>query len=90
MTTAGKSYAHIEKETLGAVFGCEKFHEYIYGRPVVLETDHKPLIAISKKGLGEAPPRIQRLLLRLQKYDLTFKFIPGKQLIVADALSRAS
>lgn len=71
------------------MFGCERFHEYAYGRPVILETDHKPFIAISKKPLG-VPPRIQRLMLRLQKYDLAFKFKPGKHLIVADALSRAS
>lgn len=90
MTEAERNYAQIEKETLGAVFGCEKFHEYIYGREVVLETDHKPLIAISTKALGDAPPRIQRLMLRLQKYSLTFEFTPGKHLVMADALSRAS
>lgn len=69
---------------------CERFHEYVYGRPVILETDHKPLIAKSKKPLGEVPPRIQRLMLRLQKYDLEFEFKPGKHLMVADTLSRAS
>jgi len=90
MTEAERNYAQIEKETLGAVFGCEKFHEYIYGREVVLETDHKPLIAISMKALGDAPPRIQRLMLRLQKYSLKFEFTPGKHLVIADALSRAS
>lgn len=90
MTSAERNYAQIEKETLGAVFGCKRFHEYVYGRPVILETDHKPLKAISKKPLGEVPPCIQRLMLRLQKYDLAFEFKPGKHLIVADTLSRAS
>lgn len=90
MTSAERNYAQIEKETLGAVYGCEKFHEYVYGRTVTLETDHKPLIAISQKPLGDAPPRIQRLMLRLQKYDVDFEFKPGKHLVVADALSRAS
>ncbi|XP_026074998.1 uncharacterized protein K02A2.6-like [Carassius auratus] len=90
VTEAERNYAQIEKETLGAVFGCENFHEYIYGRELVLETDHKPLIAISTKALGDAPPRIQWLMLRLQKYSLTFEFTPGKHLVMADALSRAS
>ena len=36
-----------------------------------------------------APPRIQRFRLTLQKYDMTIKFTPGKDLAIADALSRA-
>lgn len=47
MTSAEINYAQIEKETLGAVYGCEKFHEFVYARSAILETDHKPLIAIS-------------------------------------------
>ena len=31
MTSAEKNYAQIEKELLGLVFACEKFHEYVYG-----------------------------------------------------------
>lgn len=89
MTSAERRYAQIEKETLGVVYACEKFREYIYGRPTLIETDHKPLISISKKNLCDTPPRIQRLMLRLQNYDLTFEFTPGKFLVVADALSRA-
>ncbi|KAI5629314.1 hypothetical protein C0J50_12710, partial [Silurus asotus] len=76
MTSVEGNFAQIERETLGAVFGCERFHEYIYGRSVILETDHKPLIAISKKSLGEVPLHIQRLMLRLQKYYLMFEYKP--------------
>ena len=87
MTTAEKNYAQIEKEQLGVVFACERFH--IYGHKVIVETDHQPLIAISKKQLCHAPPRLQRLLLRIQKYDLMLEYMPGKLLVVADTLSRS-
>lgn len=30
--------------------GCKKCHVLIYGRPIVTETEHKPLISIAKKG----------------------------------------
>ena len=71
------------------VFGCDKFNQYIYGKHVDIETNHKPLEAIIEKPLSQVPVRIQRLLLRLQRYDVTLTYKPGKELYIADALSRA-
>ena len=79
MTSAGKNYAMIEKELLGLVWGCSKFHEYIYGLDIVLETDHKPIVALSNKSLNDMSPRIQRLMLRLQK-DILVSY--GHQAII--------
>lgn len=39
--------------------------------------------------IGEAPPRIQRLLLKTQKYDVTLQFQPGYHFVMTDTLSRA-
>ena len=89
MTSAEKNYAQIEKELLGLVFACEKFHEYVYGATVIGETDHKPLVSLHKKNLCDLTPRLQRMMLRLRSYDLKLEFKPGKYLIVADTLSRA-
>ena len=89
MTSAEKNYAQIEKELLGLVFACEKFHEYVYGATVIGETDHKPLVSLHKKNLCDLTPRLQRMMLRLRRYDLKLEFKPGKYLIVADTLSRA-
>ena len=83
-------YSNIEREMLGVLFGLERFHYYAYGRHVTVETDHKPLASIIQKNLNHAPPRIARMLLRIQKYDITIKYIPGKQLQLADALSRVT
>lgn len=41
LTPTQEAYAQIEKEALALVFGCEKFHHYLYGRNFVAETDHK-------------------------------------------------
>ena len=90
LTQPELNYAQIEKELLAAAFACAKFHDYIYGkREVIIETDHKPLITIVKKPLHAAPPRLQRMLLQLQRYDLKFIYKCGKELYLADALSRA-
>ena len=45
---------------------------------------------LMKKPLNDCPLRIQRLMLRLQKYDFRLSYTPGKYLITADALSRAT
>lgn len=81
-------YAQIEKEALGLVFGCERFHHFVYAADFTLETDHQPLIAISKKGLNDMPPRLQRFFVRLLKYTFTLQYVPGSQLVLADTLSR--
>jgi len=89
LTTAEQNYSQIEKELLAQVFGLEHNHQYVYGREVTLYTDHKPLVAITKKPLSAAPKRLQRLLLRLQNYDVDIKYKPGSEMYVADTLSRA-
>ncbi len=88
MSSAETRYAQIEKESLSICFGMEKFHQYVYGSKIAVETDHKPLVAIFQKGLNECPPRIQRFRLRLQKYDFNLTYTPGREMYTADALSR--
>ncbi|KAL5509950.1 hypothetical protein EMCRGX_G005401 [Ephydatia muelleri] len=89
LTCAETRYAQIEKELLAVVFALEKFHQYIYGTNVEIESDQKPLEIITRKQLCQAPPRLQRLLLRLQRYNFTLKYRPGKDMVIADTLSRA-
>ena len=88
LSDAETRYANIEREMLAIVFGMERFHHYTYGRKVNVITDHKPLVAIMKKPVSSAPPRLARMLLRLQKYDINLEYSPGKELKLADALSR--
>ena len=57
VTPTEQKYTAIEKEALGLVFGCQKLDEYIYGREITLETDHKPLVSIPKKPLADISPQ---------------------------------
>ena len=75
---------------LAVVFGCIKYHHYLYGRKFVCQSDHKPLADIQLKYLSDAPPRLQRLLLKLQPYDITIQYVPGPKVPITDALSRVS
>ena len=56
LTNCEKRYANIERELLAIVWGAQKFHTYVYGRRVIVETDHKPLESIFRKSLNDAPP----------------------------------
>jgi len=89
MTQTERKYAQIEKEMLAIVCGCEKFDQYIYGHSVTIETDHKPLVSISQKLIHHAPKRLQRMLLRMQRYNFKITYKRGSEMYLADALSRA-
>ena len=86
-TDAETRYANIERELLAIVFACQRFSTYLLRRSFVAESDHKPLEMIAMKNLANAPPRLQRMLLELQRYDVTIKYQPGKEMQLADALS---
>ena len=89
LTETEENYAQIEKELYAVPFGCRRFHQYLYGRQVIVESDHKPLESIMRKPLAAAPPRLQRMILQLQRYDISIEHKPGKQIPVADTLSRS-
>ena len=89
MNATQERYAQIEKELLAIVFGCKRFHQYIYGKQVNVDSDHKPLEAIFNKPLSQAPSRLQKMLLQLQEYDIVLRYKKGSEMHLADALSRA-
>ena len=89
MTDSERRNANIERESLAIACVVERFHTYLYGRKVIVETDHKPLETIFERSLSSAPPRPQRMLLKLTKYYLDVRYIPGKQQTISDCSSRA-
>ena len=90
LTPTEKRYSQIEKEALAIVWACEKFSEYIVGKEIEIETDHKPLVPfLSKTDFSSLPPRILRFRLRLTRFKYKIFHVPGKLLYTADTLSRA-
>ena len=65
LTDTEKRDANIERKMLAVAAACERFHSYLFGKRFVVESDHKPLEMIHLKNLTAAPPRLQRMLLRI-------------------------
>ncbi|KAK7099404.1 hypothetical protein V1264_003547 [Littorina saxatilis] len=82
---AESRYATVEKECLATVWGVQKFERYLYGRHFVLEIDHQPLKCLQRNPTN---PRLLRWSLQLQPYSFTINYIPGKDNLGADYLSR--
>ena len=89
LTATERHYVHIG-ELLAIVFACDKFDQYVYGREKVhVQSDHKPLEVIFKKPIVTARKRLQRMLLRLQRYSLDVTYTRGSEMYIADTLSCA-
>ena len=71
-------YSQTEREALVIVWSCEHFNLYLFGQEFKLVADHKPLELIFGNPNSKPPARIERWALRLQPYNFTVKYKPGK------------
>ena len=82
-------YAQIKKEALAFTWACERFSDFLLGLKFSIETDHEPLIPLfTTKHLEEFPVRIQCFRLRMLRFNFNIVYIPGKNLVIANALFR--
>ena len=59
LTAVERRYSQTEHEALAVVWGCERFHLYLYGTIFDIYTDHKPL-EIIYSPTSKLPERIER------------------------------
>ena len=58
-----RRYSQTEKEALGIVWACERFHQYLYGIHFEIVTDHKAVLYIYSPR-SKPSARIERWVLR--------------------------
>ena len=80
-----------EKETYAIVSALRKYAGYVGLQPILILTDHKSLEdwVREKMDTPSGPAgRRARWHETLSKFDLTVQYMPGKDNVVADAMSR--
>ena len=81
-----RRWSTIEKEAYAVIFALRKFDYLVFGRKIVLFSDHNPLayltLAIPKSA------KLTRWALSLTRYNIEIRHIKGKNNVVADFLSR--
>ncbi len=91
LTDTQSRYATIELECLAIYYGIDKCSFYLKGCPdFTVVTDHRPLVEIMAKSLFEIEnSRLQRIRGKIDNYRFKIQWRPGKDHMIADALSRA-
>ena len=78
-----QKWSTIEHETFAVVYAAVQWEHMLLGHPWILETDHKNILWLEKA----TAPKLVRWRLRLQEHNYKVHHIPGKDNVVADALS---
>ena len=90
LSSAEKRYSQTETEALAAQWACQRLGMYLVGHPnFTIQTDCKPLLPLFNKPTSSPPPRIERFIMKMQNFNYTMIYSPGKENI-ADYLSRHS
>ena len=89
LSPAERKYSTIEREALACVWAVEKWRTYLWGRHIMLCTDHQALTSLlTSKGAGRTGLRIARWSARLLCFTYDVIYHPGKLNVTADCLSR--
>jgi len=88
LTATESRYSQIEREALAVEFATSRLQMYLLGgKQFKIATDHKPLLPLFNNPQAKLPPRIERIIMKMQNLDFAVIHIPGKE-NVTDYMSR--
>ena len=81
-----RPYATIDKELLACYFAVKRSEIYLLGHEFIVYTDHKPLLSLS--AFKDVLNKRFRWIQYLESLGTRLRYLPGKQNVVADFISR--
>ncbi len=88
LDSAQRRYSAFDRELLACSSGIRHFRHMLDGRPFAIYTDHKPLTFALSRATDAWTPRQGRHLSYVAEFTADIRYIPGKENVVADTLSR--
>ena len=88
LNDAQQTWPPYDRELLGAFKSVRHFRPMLEGRPFTLFTDHLSLVPSISKKTDPQTTRQAYQLSAVAEYTTDFRYIQGKQNVVADSLSR--
>ena len=88
LNNAQRNYSATDRELLAVSYAVDKFRSYLEGQPIVVRTDHKPLVGSVTKKADTAIPVPRRHLLKIAQFVDQLHYMKAERNGVADALSR--
>jgi transposase InsO family protein len=88
LDSAQRWYSAFDRELLACSSGIQHFWHMLYGRPFAMYTDHKPMTFALSRATDAWTPRQGRHQSYVTEFTADIRYIPGKENVVADTLSR--
>ncbi len=70
-------YSATDREALGIVLACRRYHHYLWGSTVTIRTDHQPLVSVFRRRTKS--PRMNRWILEMRDYRYNIEYVAHAQ-----------